>query len=199
MYKYHKFLVLAVLFLSTPNLWAQPVELPEGACVTPQVSECQNPEAVLFKWSEGTDAWPDQACNPDESFGACNNNSCDHANSWAQNVCESNGYDVGIWTGNKQAGCGPGGPGGPVTDGTGNSSMCCGCETTPNGSIPCTPTIETSCQPQDQTQIEVFCCNIGEQPLQAQVPTLSEWGLIAMAGIMGIVGFMVIRRRKVTA
>ena len=31
------------------------------------------------------------------------------------------------------------------------------------------------------------------------VPTLSEWGLIAMAGILGIVGFMVIRRKKVTA
>ncbi len=33
----------------------------------------------------------------------------------------------------------------------------------------------------------------------APIPTLSEWGLIAMAGILGIVGFMVIRRRKVTA
>jgi len=31
------------------------------------------------------------------------------------------------------------------------------------------------------------------------IPTLSEWGLIALAGILGIVGFMVIRRRKVTA
>jgi len=31
------------------------------------------------------------------------------------------------------------------------------------------------------------------------IPTLSEWGLIAMAGILGIVGFMVIYRRKVTA
>lgn len=31
------------------------------------------------------------------------------------------------------------------------------------------------------------------------VPTLSEWGLITMAGILGIIGFMVIRRRKVTA
>jgi len=31
------------------------------------------------------------------------------------------------------------------------------------------------------------------------VPTLSEWGLILMAGILGIVGFMVMRRRKVTA
>jgi len=33
----------------------------------------------------------------------------------------------------------------------------------------------------------------------AQVPTLSEWGLIAMASILGIVGFLVMRRRKVTA
>ena len=31
------------------------------------------------------------------------------------------------------------------------------------------------------------------------VPTLSEWGLIAMAGVLGVVGFMVMRRRKVTA
>jgi len=31
------------------------------------------------------------------------------------------------------------------------------------------------------------------------IPTLNEWGLIAMAAILGIVGFMVIRRRKVTA
>ncbi len=31
------------------------------------------------------------------------------------------------------------------------------------------------------------------------VPTLSEWGLIAMASILGIVGFMVIRRRQVAA
>jgi len=31
------------------------------------------------------------------------------------------------------------------------------------------------------------------------IPTLSEWGLIAMAGILGIVGYLVIRRRKVNA
>jgi len=31
------------------------------------------------------------------------------------------------------------------------------------------------------------------------VPTLSEWGLISMAGVLGIVGLIVIRRRKVTA
>ena len=38
-----------------------------------------------------------------------------------------------------------------------------------------------------------------EAIFQADVPTLSEWGLIAMASILGIVGFMVMRRRKVTA
>jgi hypothetical protein len=31
------------------------------------------------------------------------------------------------------------------------------------------------------------------------IPTLSEWGLISMAAILGIIGYMVIRRRKVTA
>ncbi len=36
-------------------------------------------------------------------------------------------------------------------------------------------------------------------PPPRNVPTLSEWGLMAMAGLLGIVGFMVIRRRKVTA
>jgi hypothetical protein len=36
-------------------------------------------------------------------------------------------------------------------------------------------------------------------PTTAMVPTLSEWGLIAMAGILGLVGFMAVRRRKVTA
>jgi len=37
------------------------------------------------------------------------------------------------------------------------------------------------------------------EPPPEPIPTLSEWGLIAMAGILGIVGFMVMRRRKVTA
>jgi hypothetical protein len=195
MKKYHKFLVLAVLLLTATNLWAQPPDLPEGACVTPEVSECQqNPEATLFKWSEGTDAWPDSACNPERSFGDCDTNSCDHANAWALNVCEAIGFEVGIWTSRKQAGCGPGGPGGPVTDGTGDISMFC------RGTIPCIPFVETECFPPDQTQVEVFCCNKQEPPPPlAQVPTLSEWGLIAMAGILGTVGFMVIRRRKVTA
>jgi hypothetical protein len=31
------------------------------------------------------------------------------------------------------------------------------------------------------------------------VPTLSEWSLIVMAGMLGIVGFMVMRRREITA
>ncbi len=31
------------------------------------------------------------------------------------------------------------------------------------------------------------------------IPTMSEWGLIAMAGLLGIVGFMVIRRKQLAA
>ena len=37
-------------------------------------------------------------------------------------------------------------------------------------------------------------------PIISPIPTISQWGLIAMAGILGIVGFiMVIRKRKVSA
>ncbi len=31
------------------------------------------------------------------------------------------------------------------------------------------------------------------------IPTISEWGLIVMAGVLGIIGLIAIRRRKVTA
>jgi len=42
-------------------------------------------------------------------------------------------------------------------------------------------------------------CTLALRMQTRNVPTLSEWGLIAMAALLGIVGFMVIRRRKVTA
>ena len=41
--------------------------------------------------------------------------------------------------------------------------------------------------------------NVSVSSVIAPIPTLSEWGLITMAGILGIVGFMVMRRRKLTA
>jgi len=43
-----------------------------------------------------------------------------------------------------------------------------------------------------------FDCVVPPIP-PSTVPTISEWGLIAMAGILGIMGFMVLRRRKLTA
>jgi len=46
------------------------------------------------------------------------------------------------------------------------------------------------------------CSEVPECAFVADVPTLSGWGLISLAvvlGIMGIVGFMVMRRRKVSA
>ncbi len=36
-------------------------------------------------------------------------------------------------------------------------------------------------------------------PAPFPIPTLSQWGLIAMAAILGMLGFMVMRRKKVTA
>ena len=47
-------------------------------------------------------------------------------------------------------------------------------------------------------------CDIGSYEfipvlIVKNVPTLSTWGLIATAGILGLVGYMVIRRRKLTA
>jgi hypothetical protein len=45
-----------------------------------------------------------------------------------------------------------------------------------------------------------FVINVrGNEIVVSPIPTLSEWGLLAMAGILGLVGFMVIRRRKLTA
>jgi hypothetical protein len=47
----------------------------------------------------------------------------------------------------------------------------------------------------DDGLVTEFVC----KQVVSNVPTLSEWGMIAMAGILRIAGFIVIRRRKVTA
>ena len=39
-------------------------------------------------------------------------------------------------------------------------------------------------------------CGLAATPA---IPTLSEWGLIAMAGILGIFGLLAVRRRKAAA
>ena len=60
---------------------------------------------------------------------------------------------------------------------------------------------ETIISPGDEGPVEGFSCSTSLGPFAARpIPTLSQWGLIAMAGILGIVGFiMVMRRRKATA
>jgi len=47
-------------------------------------------------------------------------------------------------------------------------------------------------------QAKGMAFNCGVPDIIREVPTLSEWGLAAMAGILGIVGFMVMRRRKLS-
>jgi hypothetical protein len=51
----------------------------------------------------------------------------------------------------------------------------------------------------DTGDFSTGACTFFYERAVANIPTLSEWGLIAMAGLMGIVGFMIIRRKKVTA
>ena len=61
------------------------------------------------------------------------------------------------------------------------------------------PDVNAEKAPDTQRPPFVTQFRIIEPPPPAQVPTLSEWGMIAMVGILGIVGFMVIRRKKITA
>ena len=44
-----------------------------------------------------------------------------------------------------------------------------------------------------------FTCTFVSTGDPEAVPTLSEWGLISMAGLVGIVGFIVLRRRSAAA
>jgi len=43
----------------------------------------------------------------------------------------------------------------------------------------------------------LYFFNVGRAA--SPIPTLSEWGMIAVAVVLGIIGFIVFRRRKVTA
>ena len=51
----------------------------------------------------------------------------------------------------------------------------------------------------NESGVETVTCTFFNVRIERNIPTLSEWGLIALAGILGIVGFMVMRRRKVAA
>jgi hypothetical protein len=71
-------------------------------------------------------------------------------------------------------------------DDTGNSENS-------SGSVAC---IEVYDEVLSASEIAQLDC-LSEQQQVTGIPTLSEWGLIAMAGILGIAGFFMIRRRRV--
>ena len=80
------------------------------------------------------------------------------------------------------------------------------CTTDANGQVswtysselPGTDTIVASASGSDgETEIELESEPV--EKIWVSIPTLSEWGLIAMAGVLGIIGLLAIRRRKVTA
>ncbi len=54
-------------------------------------------------------------------------------------------------------------------------------------------------EPGSDPQLRGSCSVEGGFDRQASIPTLSEWGLIAMAGLLGIIGLLAIRRKRVTA
>jgi len=76
------------------------------------------------------------------------------------------------------------------------------CQNTPNS---CNDnnggTTPIKCISEDAIVFDAFCNEAtGRCELEPRdVPTISEWGLIAMAGILGLIGLMVIRRKKVSA
>jgi hypothetical protein len=69
-----------------------------------------------------------------------------------------------------------------------------GCENCLEGGFDGALWNDNSCETTLNCIVE-FDVSIASRP----IPTISEWGLIAMAGLMGIVGYIVLRRRKVAA
>ena len=51
----------------------------------------------------------------------------------------------------------------------------------------------------DSATTDMGSCTFTNTLIPSQVPTLSEWGLIAMVSLLGIIGFIVIRKRQLVA
>lgn len=58
--------------------------------------------------------------------------------------------------------------------------------------------IEIFINPSDSADTSFSVVEICGPPVR-NIPTLSEWSMIVMAGVLGLVGFMVVRRRKLAA
>ena len=68
------------------------------------------------------------------------------------------------------------------------------------GATPClTATVDGNSVTFECLDNDRASCTITNVAVPSNVPTLSEWGLIAMAGILGITGLLVIRRRRAAA
>ena len=78
-----------------------------------------------------------------------------------------------------------------------DSSCCIG----PNGCIEFGPDEPVRCLL--DTFVEGEMCTEGDECVPTEVsrnvPTLNEWGLIAMAGVLGIAAFLIMRRSRATA
>ncbi len=124
--------------------------------------------------------YTDDCCTEEESFGGVCNAPDEDNNGVpidaAQALCDALGYENGTLTSVNNNSC-------PEVN-----------TTTEDGSNWTSDFVE-----EDGYGNTYTCTGFKLEPGIRNVPTLSEWGLIAMAGILGIIGFIVIRRRKVTA
>lgn len=120
-----------------------------GKCgnVCPAGGICNGTLCTLTRWTDGSVAWPDDACNSNTSFGQCDSNAQNEADAWATWICQHNGWTQGVWTGAKTMGCSSG-----IMSGAPSQSFYCNA-----ASIPCVPDIETTCQPGDQTTVQFTC------------------------------------------
>ena len=69
-----------------------------------------------------------------------------------------------------------------------------------DGFVPClTATVDGNSVTFVCLDNDTATCTFNNVRNPGQIPTLSEWGLIAMAGLMGFVGFMVVMRKRKAA
>ncbi len=70
----------------------------------------------------------------------------------------------------------------------------------PGEFVPClTATVDGNSVTFECLDSDTASCVFTNVVAPSNIPTLSEWGLIAMAGILGIAGFMVVMRRRKAA
>jgi IPTL-CTERM motif len=188
MNKLYKFLVLAALLLTAPNLWAQRTK---PTCVEANgLTWCYNNQVCGQACEEVCAAIPGGKLVDDDNLWFEAQNTIEKCQAISEALGLGDTVDFNSYT----YACledtyGPHTVGGEL-----NGPLLCSsydqCPTNhrttmDDQGIPCGP----------ESRLSICPCVL--PPPRTAIPTLTEWGLIAMAGILGIAGFMVLRRKRV--